>query len=309
MEIFINSEKIDFQLEEEILLLEVVEGLLTWANNEGVYLQQIKYDDEIYKHDYSECRNKKLDDIISLNITAKNIAEIHQENLQLLHQYTNLFLKSIEGVNVKLIEDLVAESEPVMRLLAEFLEEASFKPADTDSDTISGRLLANIRALNPSDMNEKPELLNTLIQQLTGLKIILTERISELADPIGELRKTVSALKSSLEEINDISVLLQSGKDREALNRIIKFSELSQKTLRLYPILKTSGIYDINSVVIDDRNISDYYIDLNGILSELVEAFSANDSVLIGDLLEYEVAPRLNSLIDVLENIVKEQQE
>ena len=305
----INNKKIDFKLENEVLLQEVVAGLFSWAESESVHILEIKYDDNNYIPESEDCRNYPVENIKILDISVKKIAEIHQDNLQLLHQYTSLFLKSIEGANIKLIQDLKKEAEPICRLLADFLEEHNFNPEDKNSDTISGHLLSNIKALDPSNIDQDAALLNLIVQQLTGLNIILNERISELADPVGELKKTVSALKSSFDEINDISVLLQSGKDREALSRIIKFSELSQKTLRLYPILKMSGIYDINTIVIEDTPISDYYIDLNGILNELIEAFSANDSVLIGDLLEYEVSPRLKSLINVLENIVKEQQE
>ena len=39
-----------------------------------------------------------------------------------------------------------------------------------------------------------------------------------------------------------------------------------------------------------------FFSDLNRILTELIEAFEAKDSVLIGDLLEYEVTPRLEGL-------------
>ena len=141
------------------------------------------------------------------------------------------------------------------------------------------------------------------------MKIILKERISELSDPLGELIKTTKALKLSQAEINDISVMLQTGKDREALNSIIKFSELSQKTVRLYPLLKNAEIFDFEEILINDIKLSEYYNDLNEILSELIEAFTANDSVLIGDLLEYEVAPRLESLIGAFERIQEDRHE
>ena len=46
-----------------------------------------------------------------------------------------------------------------------------------------------------------------------------------------------------------------------------------------------------------------YYNELNGFLKELIDAFQINDSVLIGDLLEYEIAPRLEGLIQFIERL------
>ena len=44
--------------------------------------------------------------------------------------------------------------------------------------------------------------------------------------------------------------------------------------------------------------------ELTPVLRELVAAFDAKDSVLIGDLLEYEVAPRVERLMPLLEATV-----
>lgn len=302
MEIFINDNKIDFQLENETVLHHVIEGIDDWTEKDGFHIQDIFFDNKPYSRTDAECTEMPLEQVTELKIIAKTRMEIHQDNLQLLYQYISLFLKSIEGWNTKLIKDLQTESGPVTHLLSQFLEE------DYESDSsISRKLYTNINNFSFDDSSEGSALNEPLVHYLSSLKIILYERISELSNPLGELVKTTAALKLTQNEINDISVLLQTGKDREALNSIIKFSELNQKTLRLYPLLKNTGIIDINVIVIDDKNISDYYSDLNGILSELIEAFTANDSVLIGDLLEYEVAPRLESLIGVLEGIQEDQ--
>ncbi|MDC7228023.1 MAG: hypothetical protein PQJ61_14770 [Spirochaetales bacterium] len=302
MNIYINEQQIDFKLENETVLREVIAGLDSWAGESGYHMQEIFFDDK----DYFEGSNDEtpVESIKELRVTAKNSFQIHQDNLQLLYQYVSLFVKSLEGGNKKLLDELKENAEPVTGLLADFLGEK----IDSE-DAVSAGLLTNINLFDPETYQTDDEHFITLVRQLTGLKIILNERISELSDPIGELGKTVKALKLSQEEINNISVLLQTGKDREALNSIIRFSELSQKTLRLYQVLKNTGYVNLEELVVDGKKFSEYYLDLNGILSELLEAFTANDSVLIGDLLEYEIAPRLESLTTVLEEILKENQQ
>lgn len=44
------------------------------------------------------------------------------------------------------------------------------------------------------------------------------------------------------------------------------------------------------------QSVKEFYTELNAVLKELVEAFHSQDSVLIGDLQEYEIAPRLESI-------------
>ena len=302
MDIFINEQKIDFKLENETSLHEVIEGLNSWAHDGGFHIQNIFFDNKEY--DEATDSDAFLDSISELKVSVKSRFEIHQDNLQLLYQYVSLFIKSLESGNKKLLFELKADAEPVMHLLCDFLEEKHDSP-----DSISSSLLNNINILNPDNIQtDSPEFI-TLVRQLSGLKIILNERISEFGDTLGELAKTVAALKISQNEINDISVLLQTGKDREALNCIIRFSELSQKCLRLYPILNNSGYTVLENMIVDGKKFSEYYLDLNGILTELIEAFTANDSVLIGDLLEYEISPRLDGLITVLEEILEENRQ
>ena len=299
MDIFINEEKIDFKLENETTLHEVIKGLNSWAQEDGFHIQNIYFDEKEYFE--SENGSQALDSVNELKVAVKNRFEIHQENLQLLYQYVSLFIKSLESGNKKLLSELKCEAEPVMKLLSEFLEEK----ADSE-DAVSASLLNNIISLDPDNFQTDDPGFIVLVRQLSGLKIILQERISEFGDSLGELSKTVAALKLSQAEINDISVLLQTGKDKEALNCIIRFSELSQKVLRLYPILSHSGYTVLENMIVDGKKFSEYYLDLNEILNELIEAFTANDSVLVGDLLEYEISPRLDGLINVLEEILEE---
>ena len=53
----------------------------------------------------------------------------------------------------------------------------------------------------------------------------------------------------------------------------------------------------------DNEKLQAFYQELNGVLSELLEAFAAKDSVLIGDLMEYEIAPRLEQLRTFLQEL------
>jgi hypothetical protein len=85
------------------------------------------------------------------------------------------------------------------------------------------------------------------------------------------------------------------------MNAIVRFSDLFEGVGRVLPAL---GAANRPFPSLGDRSLGEFYTEMNGHLSELLEAFAAQDSVLIGDLMEYEVAPRLEQLGAALEEIV-----
>jgi hypothetical protein len=76
------------------------------------------------------------------------------------------------------------------------------------------------------------------------------------------------------------------------MEAVVRFSELSQ---RLLAQLGRLGVPAVGG-----REPREFFAELNRVLGELLSAFRARDTVLIGDLLEYEVAPRLRQLQAVL---------
>jgi hypothetical protein len=74
----------------------------------------------------------------------------------------------------------------------------------------------------------------------------------------------------------------------------VRFSELSQNLVRLVFTISTGK---------ENEDLQSFYRELNSVLSELLQAFETRDSVLIGDLMEYEVAPRLGRLRAILQEL------
>jgi hypothetical protein len=99
----------------------------------------------------------------------------------------------------------------------------------------------------------------------------------------------MSDLKSYVQRLPEVSVLLQTGKDKAAMDTIIGFTDTVHSVLALVPFLPP------------DPERGRLIADLTPVLRDLVAAFDAKDSVLIGDLLEYEVAPRITKLMPFLE--------
>jgi hypothetical protein len=134
-----------------------------------------------------------------------------------------------------------------------------------------------------------------LAEFIAKLGILVRSRLSEAVHPELEAVSVLRALDAQNEKIQNISVLLQTGRDGEAMRNLVAFSDLIDKAMRLYSTLSASAPSAIQKSV-DGLSFKSFIDDLNVTLKSLVEAFDAHDSVLIGDVLEYEIASRIRTL-------------
>jgi len=88
--------------------------------------------------------------------------------------------------------------------------------------------------------------------------------------------------------LGEVSVQVQTGRDREAMATVTGLSDAIQRLLPLVALLPPDGAR------------ARLIVDLNAPLRGLAAALEAKDTVLIGDLAEYEVAPRLAALLPLL---------
>lgn len=98
-----------------------------------------------------------------------------------------------------------------------------------------------------------------------------------------------------IELLKNIPVEMQSGKDIKAKQTIIKLSDVMNA---FCSTVTWSSLFPekFGSIMIEGKNLSDFLSDLSPILKDFSDALENSDSVLLGDLSEYEICPRLESL-------------
>ena len=108
--------------------------------------------------------------------------------------------------------------------------------------------------------------------------------------------------KALSEDLKTISVKFQSSKDAEA-NAII--ANLADYIDGICHTASLSMLFpeDFGSIKIDGKTFNEFFADLSSILPDFEQAIKNKDTVLIGDLAEYEISPRLDQLAASLENI------
>jgi len=139
-----------------------------------------------------------------------------------------------------------------------------------------------------------------LTAKMASLSVVFRERLSEIQAPEEEMRKAAALYAAQAEELKELPVLLQTGKDDRAMKAIFLFIEIFNKVIRLVPELEGRGL-DTKALKIVGESLPEFYASFNDVLRRLSSAFEDRDSVLIGDLAEYEVAPRMASFFAAVE--------
>ena len=146
---------------------------------------------------------------------------------------------------------------------------------------------------------------------ILDLGFLVDERIRELANPAAEIcaiEKPVSEITVRMEEL---PLDIQTGKDARAAETIQFFSRLGEKLFRLLKIIDQRGLnqngFTFDSYKIDEQPLTGFLNDFGTALKELTAAYGNQDAVLVGDLAEYELAPRLSKLFTALKEYSLEE--
>jgi hypothetical protein len=287
VEIQLNNQNLDFTIEHNETLGEVVKDIETWLEGTDMVLYSVRHEErELLATPYEQWAGTPHSEVGTLDVTVKPTRELTLLNLQTILEYLEMLSRSIEQSLPERLEELLSGFSALVESL-----DKHFSASERLLPPFVG-LFQNRNAAHILGWGEEERVRALRLIELVRTRVSF--RLQELQDPNGALETLSDALSACTEEISEISVLLQTGKDRQAMDTIVRFSELSQNLVRLVSSISPGN---------ENENLQGFYQDLNGVLSELLEAFETRDSVLIGDLMEYEVAPRLGRLRGILQEL------
>ena len=196
-------------------------------------------------------------------------------------------------VNGQAIDITIETEKTVGDILKAFENEIAKNDATTVSISLNGK------EIGASDFDA------ILAEPLTETTDIALSVISK-----GEIIHSFASLAQDFalltERLSDIPVLLQSGKDKEASAIII---EVASKYNAFCHTARMSTLFpDVYSkITADDKASSEFFKDLLPVLTDFEEAMKGKDSVTMGDIAEYELKPRLQTISDALAVFVSEE--
>lgn len=120
---------------------------------------------------------------------------------------------------------------------------------------------------------------------------------------IKESFATLSKLFDELSaKMENVPVDLQNGKNKEVSESIKNLADSIDQFCHI-SVLATLFPETFKITKINDMNFNDFFADLSSILKDFEGALENNDTVLIGDLSEYEICPRLQSISNFLKTM------
>ncbi|MDR0464859.1 MAG: hypothetical protein LBG94_07085 [Treponema sp.] len=277
MDIKINDRALDVSLDNENTLGEVLAGLEQWLGNMGHRISSISIDGEQTSASMIESIfSREIDKIQCVDIQTNAIAELMAASL------------------LNLLEDI-----------REF-EKIDFKDKQEFFNNWTGSATAQFISAEIFDLYAF--CVNTFSNgNMTGETLIsVTEEIlREVNEPVKELTNLEPILKDTCERLENLPLDIQTGKDARAAQSIQIFSAVTEKIIRLYRQLNMQGYLstDEQSEELLETQITNF----SGVLKELLEAYEKNDSVLVGDLTEYEASPKLKDLFYAILGNVKDK--
>lgn len=110
-------------------------------------------------------------------------------------------------------------------------------------------------------------------------------------DTVGIYTFSPTVLREYLPHLDTISQLLQGNERKQAMDLVFKISMLLSYTISILPFLHKVDKTEIQSQI---KTLTD---DLNN----LHQSIAQDDTVLIGDLLEYEIRDKIERLLDTID--------
>ncbi|MDR0600542.1 MAG: hypothetical protein LBG84_10795 [Treponema sp.] len=262
MDISINGKTADITLEAEKTLGEVLAGVDNWLAGSGLFLSGLEVDGKTYgAHSMEEAFSLSLETIGTVDLKTSGWAELTLEALEELRD-------ELEEPGGTAAEDRVQawKESPAALFLG----------------------------------HNAPELYDTAVKTLEGsfppggTLSLIAERIREIKNPFRELADSQGMIRETARRLEDLPLDTQTGKDVRAAETITLFSALTEKIYRLIFLFKHYGI-GLETVELSPEtiNLKDYIEEFSAALKELYSAYESKDTVLVGDLAEYELAPRL----------------
>lgn len=284
MKITLDGQLLNYTLEGEQNLYQVLSSIAQWLSTQKAEITHLVLNGKSIDHwDRNKFENIPIGEIEQLDIVTITESEQEYNELEILLQYFQLLKRALEGRQKDSLMEILKEYPHVQPSLEHHLRSVFLSAG-------SARFPIERPPSNEGEWKKAEQFVQNTIS-------LLEAHLYEITHPYEACEALIPLLDQTKGEIEHTSVLLQTGRDREAVRNVLSFIEILSKTLRILSRLHPS-----------DPQVQEVHKSLSQPLKELNEAFLHRDSVLIGDLLEYEIAPKLEELHNLIKTSLTERQ-
>jgi len=331
MEILINDEKIEFELETEKNVGEIIKGLESWIAENDNMIESISIDSVTVPFDYncSEFRRSislvkelKVITLPQIELAVNTIVSLGEYIIRILSEYDDsdsltYYDSILEGM--KLIYSGIVDSLRILNVNSiVIVNRKGITLKDVLLEMNEFILIYEKKYIDSEGIKKLKDLLKNMLYFIAivfkwaVIKNILffkdwdkTRTSSFLGDIFQDLSYVCS---SSFQKFDSISKDLQIGRDRKALGDLCYITELLDEVISILKITKIMYTIDFKSMLISDKSIDDLFYEITDRLKSVESAFKNGDMITVGDVLEYEIKPlfkQIPELFEKMDNFIK----
>lgn len=285
MNVTLNGEPFDLTLERERTVGELLSGIERWLEGARFSVSAFSVNGRAVEAEEVEAAcAMDLDEVESLDVRATSWNGLYSQALA-------EFVGALEDAAEERRAARVSGGRPNTVAIAErFASGAAAGFMEAGAKDLVGRFIAASEGKTGDPDAE-----------IAALRSEAAERLRELGDPAAELSALKVRLPQMAERLEAVPLELQTGKDGQAAATLGDFASVVGKLMRLLPLAEEAGA-GLGESSIDGKPFGDFMDDLRTALKELTAGYENGDAILVGDLAEYELAPRLRGLADALGN-------
>ncbi|MCX7821422.1 MAG: hypothetical protein N2258_07090 [Brevinematales bacterium] len=283
MKLKINNEIIDFVLENEKNVLDVLKSLSQLLSTEDALITRVLIDGNEINFDDDALSKMPVDNVREIEVVAQKkeevIYDLFLECQRLLTEVKNSLKERGLSQKQEIIDAFIWVKDTIQTI------GKTGYIGNSESITIISSIEKVIKFFELDEKDINIETLITVIDSLINYVKAVREKLIYFQLPKKE--ELGNLIDESLNLLPKVSEAFQIGKDKEALQSI-------EYLINVMEILTTFLKRNIKTFKEDKQEkVSKLYEDMNSLLVKVIEAFENMDMVLIGDLFEYELSNQL----------------
>ncbi len=324
MDILINDEKLEFRLENEKNLNEVIDSVEKWVFKNGRVISSISADDERITLDSpSETLHKGINGISMLKIQTLSPTEYALNTLETIGEYIvdfkSRYLQSARLENHDAVLEGLMLVENGLSGACSLLLIREFAVLDENGVSLRemlGCLHAAVqkferRYMDTADLPEIAGILDGLLRVLprvatwavvkNGISMQKPQNTDAFFKSV--LADLCSVTQSSVDKFENIGKNLQIGRDAPALNDILFITELLDELVFMLGFFMQKHHDRMDEIRVSEKSIREVIGSISEGLKEIEESFKNGDMVSVGDMIEYELKPLYEDVLKLIEKI------
>lgn len=318
MNIYVNNEKLNFKLENEANLYDIATQIQKWANGNNQYLRQIDSDGNVFYQIDDNMKSYSIDTLKEVRfdvISPGELAIDAIENGKKFFQNIGELLNRQEETDYDLTEllewtyNILAKSRVVLDL--DYTLPAGDGTINSELEKLEDLIAelkkpdANKELIRALDLEMWDSILKKLLEQARS-KSAVSVPPPEKKDLINKLQADKMGIPVLITLIEKITTDLHTGGDNLAMEQLNNLSEKLTSIVKNFQAADRflpGSFTDISTA--EGKTISEELGSLTDILRQIIETFQSRDIVLLCDLLEYELSPKLTNLQSIIDLLLK----